>query len=345
MKTSELISQAKEIIGKAREDDQDWIIAPTKHVERYRESAPALAEVISSTRILGTAEQYEEADREAITAQDQFKKIARRANVAVFYTACISALILVVNGLKLPADFLRYSETALVALGIGAVLVGGLGTMWLYQIQAGKLLEEWMSRRAKAETYRLELFELVTIAPEEGEVTSEIPLSLLQLEYFRRYQLDAQIAYYNSARRRHAKAAHDILVLSGITVFLGTIATGLSGILGPMIPGLAGFAALGVFGVALSTYAVTKEGVSQDRRNAERYGRTVEVLVELRKKLDDVRRAVATGNRGAMERFTSAVHDHLSLEHRQWLKSTESIQESVARLQESLNKQKNAPED
>jgi len=338
MKIIELLSQAKATIGKPEEGDKDWIIAPTKHAKQYRESANALTEVLSSSKFLGTINQFEESDREANMAQDLFKKIARRANLAVFYTACLGALVLVVNGLNLPDDFQQYRNVALRVLGVGAILVGGLGTMWLFRIQTGKLLEAWMSRRAKAETHRLRLFELATQAPDQSELASEIPLPLLQLEYFRRYQLDVQIAYYKSARQRHARAAHNILVLSGIAVFLGTIATGLSGILGSFVPDLASFAALGVMGVALSTYAVTKEGVSQDRRNAERYERIGEYLAELRKKLDDVRRAAAENNREPMERFVFA----LSLEHRQWLKATEGTKESVSRLQESLEKHKSA---
>lgn len=345
MKIGELLLQAEATIGKAKEGDQDWVIAPTKHADQYRESATTLSEVLSSSRILGTAKQFEESDREAIMAQDLFKKIARRANLAVFCTACLGALILVVNGSDLPVksdDFEQYRKSALLILGVGALLAGSLGTMSLYQIQTGKLLEVWMSRRARAETHRHGLFELATRAPDQSKVTSKILLPLLQLEYFRRYQLDVQIAYYRSARQRHETAAHRILVVSGIAVFLGTIATGLSGILGSFVPGFAGFAALGVIGVALSTYAVTKEGIGQDRRNAERYDRTADALAELRKKLDDVRRAAAKDNREPMERFVAAVHEHLSLEHRQWLKAAENTQESITRLQESIEKHKSS---
>lgn len=175
-----------------------------------------------------------------------------------------------------------------------------------------------------------------------NEVPSEIPLPLLQLEYIRRYQLDEQINFYQYARRRHTKSAYNIVMLSGIAVFLGTIATGLSAILGSFVHGLAGFAALGVIGMALSTYAATLEGIGQNRQTAERYGQICDSLVEIRfsEELDSVRRAAAEGNRGPVEMFVSAVHEQLSTEHKQWLKAAERKKESIANLRESLEKHK-----
>lgn len=336
----ELIIKAKETIGKATKGDKDWIIEPTRHEKRYRESAPALAEVLSRSDINVTANEFENFDHNADKAQYKFKTAAKRANLAVLLTACIGSIVLVLNGLELLSDSEKYSKTIFLVLGIGAIVVGGLGTMWLYQIQAGKLLENWMSKRAKAETYRLELFNLVSSVPGSKDISSEIPLSLLQLEYFRRYQLDVQIAYYEGAGLRHSKIASKILSLSGIAVFLGTIATGLSGILGSVNPSYTGFAALGVISVALSTFAAVKEGISQDRRNAERYERTRQALVEIRRKLDDIRVAVAENNRKPMEMFISLVHEQISLEHRQWLKSADNTQKSIAMLQKSLDDHK-----
>ena len=231
MKSSELATRAIEIIKKP-EVNGDWIIAPTQHAGLYRESAPALASILSSSAIKMTAEQYEEYDRDAMTSQNSFKKKAFIANLAVFLTACLGALLLAFNSLSAVFDFSTSRTAILVTMSVAAVLVGGVGTMLLFQIQSGKLLEVWMTRRARAESYRLKLFNLITSVQGVDDAAADIPLPLLQLEYFCRYQLDVQVAYYKNASKRHAAAASKILSWSGIAVFLGTVATGSAGILG-----------------------------------------------------------------------------------------------------------------
>ena len=342
MNVSEILQQAQDIIGAPHKGDKDWIIAPTDHSNKYEETAPELAKILSSSRIQGTAKQFEGCDQEAIAAQEQFKETARRANWAVLLTSCCGAFVFVVNVLDFPDNL---EEIFFLALGVGAVIIGALGTMYVNRIQAGKMLEAWMSRRAKAETHRLSLFELVTGFHDHLQTDSDIPLPLIQLEYFRRYQMDVQIAYYTNARKRHENAAQRTLALSSVGAFLGTIATGLSGILGTIDPAFAGIASAGVIGVAISTFALTQEGISPDRRNAERYERTCEALEELRKKLDDVREAAAQNNREPLEKFVLAVHEHLSLDHRQWLKTVESTQQSIASLQDSLDNHKKSMEE
>ncbi len=333
MTKSELIDRATRIIDESTTGDEDWIIAPTKHAGLYAESAPALAKVLGGSGVAATCKQYEDSDKDAGTAQDRFKQTARRANLAVLGTASSGALILVVNALSAGAQ-----SAVLAILGAVSVVAGGLGTLWIRRIDGGKYLQKWMTARARAETHRLRLFDLATAAPPDGEPECEPSLALLQLEYFRRYELDVQVAYYRSARERHAAAAQRTLVLGSWAVLLAATATGVSGILASWKSDFANIAALGVMSAALSSYVSRKGEISQDARNADRYERTGDALLELSKELDQVRLAVAGGARGPLQKFVAAVHEHLSVEHRQWLKGAESTEGALKQLREEIAK-------
>jgi hypothetical protein len=78
------------------------------------------------------------------------------------------------------------------------------------------------------------------------------------------------------------------------------------------------------------------EATSQDRRNAERYGRTRELLDQLYAMLDKVRAGTAAGDLEVMHSYVDSVHDQLSLEHRQWLDELGATSQAVARLQTVL---------
>jgi hypothetical protein len=114
------------------------------------------------------------------------------------------------------------------------------------------------------------------------------------------------------------------------------VATGAAELLGALATGWAALGALAVFGAALQGFAATRKAVDQDRRNVERYGRTLEALQALRARLDDVRAGVAAGSRPVLVEFVAAVQDQVSLEHRQWLEGAESTRAAVGRLDEAL---------
>jgi hypothetical protein len=325
----ELIKQAREIIGKA--DRDDFIIQPTAHYGKYADSAPALAEILKVTKVTSIAEEYERQDSIAIQAQTHFKKITFRANIAILLTALFGVLILITNSLDNIDDA---KQNILRVLGAAGAVAGGLAAMWLYLIDKGRSLQKWMSRRADAETQRLAYFEAVTGESNPEHTDSELPPALLQLEYFLRYQLEVQIIYYDRSAVRHEATASRTLRIGSAAVLIGCIATGLAGFVNAF------WAALGVLGAAMSSFASSWEAMNQDRRNAERYERTRKALQALKAEIDGVRKAAAGGNREPMEKFVAAVHEQLSLEHRQWLETEEYIGQALLSLRESMAKQK-----
>jgi hypothetical protein len=333
MDRDELLSAAKAALGEGRKDD--YVIAPGRHADELAGKAPALAKILRKSELGTIARLYEAKDAEAGQAQSAFERTASLANWSVFLTAVFSALLLMYSPLEtllpgIPGKGLQ------IALALCGILSGAMGTMWLFKIRAGRLVERWMSARAAAETRRVKYFELATASPDDG-AAGEMPLALLQCEYFRRYQLDVQLVYFRERGAQHERAADRLLNLSAFAVGLASIATGIGGLLGGAWIALVG---LGVIATGLSSFASANETASQDSRNTERYRKTLDILEELSGRLDDVRLAAAGGERGPLEQFVAAVHEQLSLEHRQWLETAESTMASLAKLEESLAKLK-----
>ncbi len=329
MNGEQLIKEAAAAMGVGQLDD--YKIAPTKHADSLEATAAALSKILRGSELGTAASQYEEKDLAATEAQTAFRKVAKRANWAVFLTTCFSAVLLIVPPLVPDSKWL------LVTLGCCGILCGALGAMWLFEIRQGNLLEAWMTGRARAEAERLKYFELATQSVENSE-SSGIPLPLLQLEYFRRYQLDVQRAYYKKRRQDHKQAADKFLTLGAYAVGLGALATGLGGILGGALDSKwACLAGLATAASALSAFASTNEALGQDRRNEELYGKTNDALADLAAKLDEVRAAAAKGDRESLKQFVAAIHEQLSIEHKQWIDASANTAASLAKLDEALS--------
>lgn len=321
------IRRAIDVIGSERPDD--YIIAPSEHAERYRETAPDLADVLRRSEIQVSAERFEELDARALEAQTRFTSLSNRARSAVFW-AGISAAVLLATGAFSPLlTELVTRAFLLVSMAAGA-LASALAAAWIRAIRTGALLERWMTRRAEAETERLRFFELVTRA----EGVSE---PLLQLEYFRRYQLDVQRTYYRKRGADHRAEGDRKLSRSGTAMALGGGASALAGVLAASLePYWAGLAAFGLAGQAVAARLENEEATSQSRRNAERYERTSLALDRLFGELDRMRHAMAAGNREVLSAYVESVHQQLSLEHRQWLDEISAAGEAAARLEKLL---------
>jgi hypothetical protein len=333
MEYDQLITAARDALGTG--EKEDYVIAPIRHADQLAGKAPALERMLRRSELGTIAQRYEEKDTEAEQAQLVFKRTTNRANWAVFLTACFSAFLLM-TALLAALSTGMVEKWLQILSGSGGILSGAFGSMWLFKVREGHLLERWMTARAAAETRRIQYFDLATAVQDDGE-NSSIPLPLLQFEYFRRYQLEAERAFYRRRSEDHQQAADSMLTLSAIAVALASFATGMGGLLGVALsPQWVSIAGFGVVATALSAFASAKEAVSQDRRNMERYRRTLEALESLSGRLDTVRMAAALGEREPLEQFVAAVHEQLSLEHRQWLETSESTTASLAKLEDAL---------
>ena len=325
-----IMLDAAGIIGS--DSPADYRLTPVEHAERLRISAPKLAAVLTRTGPVELSRQYAEADTEALIAEQTFKRWVIRANWAVLATATVSALLMAVALLADNLGALR--QTALIALALIGVATGGIASMSLFRVKEGRLLEDWMTARARAETKRLSYFNYIANSS-DGPPDPE--LELLKLEYFRRYQLDLQLAYYKNRRSGHRNSAERTLDISAASVLVAAVATGAAGVLGALKSEWAALGSVAVLGAALQAFAAAREALNQDRRNAERYDHSAQALLGLRERLDEVRHSIAAGSTSVLGEYVGAVQDQLSLEHRQWLEGAENMQAAVARLEKALS--------
>jgi hypothetical protein len=330
---TKLVQRAVQVIGANQNDD--YVLDPKGHAEALASKAPALASLLRTTKIETLAQQYKRHDSKAGIAQKRFKDAMGRASTAVFLTGVLGALIMVTGIFEHRLDP-SLARALLLALGFGALIIGALASMWLFRVREGQLLDEWMTERAHAETARLAYF--MTLVKSGDRLTSDPPLGLLKLEYFRRYLLDVQITYYRERRRKHRQSADKTLTMGGFAAALAALALGSAGLVASFDAPWAALAAVGVVGSALASFAAGREAVNMDRRNAERYGRTLSALEILRGRLDEVRNGVLAGSEDALEEYISAVQEQLSVEHREWLSAPpESTRSAISKLDETLS--------
>ena len=338
MTVQEMIAAALNAIGVGSQGD--YKIQPTAHAAELASKAPALAAILTRAQFSVLAEEYERKDQEAKKAQEVFKRAAGRANWAVFFTTLFSVLLLVAAPM---ATFVKIpAKTLLVVFGVGGIICGGLGAMWLYQVREGRLLDGWRNARASAELLRKQYFEAVAGA-DTGATVSSVPALLLQFEYFRRYHFDSQVAYYDERSDDHRRSAVRVLQATGWSVALASISLGLAGFLGGIDPRWSSAAAFGTVATAIAAFASTNESVYQYRRNSELYSKTGDALRLLKAKFDDVRAAAIAGQREPVQQFVAAVNEQLIAEHRQWLAAAQDVKPALERLDDTLSKLKPKP--
>jgi hypothetical protein len=335
MTPEESIAAAKDALGAQRPDD--YKMEPTRHAAELAAKSPVLAQALGRSELSVVAEEYERMDGQANRFRDSFKNVANRANWAVFLTACFSALLLVVGPLQVVAG--KPLGWVNSVLGVCGVISGALGSMWVYRAREGKLLDNWLGARAAAETMRTQYFEALT-AMQLVDGNSPIAPALLQFEYFRRYQLDVQLAFYRQRSEDHRRDAERLLVISAYAIALASISAGVAGFLSSLNPAWISIAALGAAATALASFSSTKESVNQSRRNTELYNNTYNALTLLKRKLDAVRTAAAAGESEPMKQFVAAVHEQIGAEHRQWLAAAKSVQPAIEKLEDTLSKLK-----
>ena len=126
------------------------------------------------------------------------------------------------------------------------------------------------------------------------------------------------------------------LQLSSFSSGILALGSGVVGIVGAFQPALLPIAAFGILGSALANVASRREEINQDERNFERYARTADILDHLQERHSDVQRALAEGKSRVLATYIGAVHEQLSLEHRQWQSLADGIASTVERFEQAL---------
>ena len=340
MPTKDLIRQAMEAVGRNKEED--YRLRLREHPDALRTTAPGLVAILESSVVTGTRQQYEKKDEKAGEAQTEFRRIFNRANKLVLVTAILTALVLTVGILSNDLTKLLGEGTTkvlLMALSIGSVAAGAFASKDLYMVRNGKLLEEWMTTRAAAESKRLEYF-MDVINADAPQPENGVPADLLKLEYFRRFQLETQICYFDKRGTDNRRDAQKNLSNSGKAVAGAAIVTSSAAISSVSDARLAAIASLGAVFTAFSSYITLKEQIYQNQRIAERYALTLDELQDIYKRMDSVRDAVSQSGREPLLQFVTVVHEKLMAEHKQWLGEQEQRSQSITKLDELLEKAK-----
>jgi hypothetical protein len=225
-------------------------------------------------------------------------------------------------------------------LGVLALFLIASGITWL--VDPSKHQRLWLQHRAGAEKIRHHLFEEVLREDEEARGL-EIPILPLQLEYFRRYQIDVQRAYFAGKAKAHQRAANRVAAVRlGFAILPLLAAIGLILVaLAPLteadqkwalLQGLSawvlewpevGVARLLLFvliaAAAISSGWTAQSMVNNNRRNATRFANTLASLeAQVRHGLEPARRAAAAGNRQDVQRFVWGIHQLLGAELQEW---------------------------
>lgn len=330
----ELIREVQKTIG-AGNSATDWRIVPTAHAKELEAKAPALAGSLSGSRVQGLARQYEDLNDAAVAARDDFKRTIGKADVAVFVTASLAGSLLVAAGLQ---DRLgRAGPYIAGGVGLLGIISGGLATMWLSRVKEGHLNGKWVSLRAKAEAKRLAYFKAVM----EGAPPTPQE-QLLAFEYTRRYLLDNQIDYFRDRRKQHEAADGAARVLSTQCVFVASALTAGAGLLAMLKPQLALMAALSVIASARAALAKSRSAMNQDRKNADRYHETAEILDDRRLDIDAYREGVAKEPNQTVSEFFEPIFVALAADHKAFLSDAEQRDLAIGGMEQRLDAAKEA---
>lgn len=317
-------------IGPAQ--DSDWKLEPLRHAGELPPEAGTLKRVLErpeTTKIMG---QFTDADREAVSIQATFVNWSRLGFWCRFLSiVCGTAALLEVAGL-LPA------VVANLGFGLQYAFIAGALVLSL-MISVKEPFEHWMRARATAENARLELFRGIVHAVEPARA-GELPLLPLQLEYFRRYMLDAQRRYYRKRGSEHARAAgktkhwqYTLIGLSVVSVIVAALVF-LDSYANISLPqplrdladaavtdkGRIIMLAGGIIASALGDLTAALSLSSLDRRNAARYLSNADNLDFLSEKyLKEARAAAASGDPLQTQYFIDLVSGIISSEHREWI--------------------------
>ncbi|MFT7405454.1 hypothetical protein [Zhongshania sp.] len=329
------IKRAEVAIGE--HNSEDWQIQPRRFPQQLEADTPQLADFLSDSLYVEKAKQFEHADQLAVDYQSRYKKRAQDASNGIFVAAIATALLSIIAADPMATiwpnlDFKLVNEIISLIAGFVIFVASGFFVFNSQMISQLKLYDNWMENRAKAETVRLVYFRkaaqnLINQQTDNKQLLHEF------CSFFRRYQLQVQQTYYRGRSQQHAKSLLKTAKYGAIAAVIVTAFSGSSGFAGFFNLDLVSFAALGTMGVALTALASRRESINQDERNSMRYKITANVLDKIAEKYSTVQKTLANDQDAViLLHFVDAVHEQLSLEHRQWTEDVAEINTALSQL-------------
>jgi hypothetical protein len=344
------MSAAKETIGRAisaigpHEAENDWRLDPSQHASALPSDADGLARILRGPAARRLMARFTEADGRAVRHERSYKRYGALSLILNTVAIMIGAFAIVgrsaMEQLAGGSDWIQ-TWAPVVTVVEYAMVVGALIAAQI--IIRMRPFEKWMRARGEAEISPMEFFRSVLDA-EERLLPGEIPLLPLQLEYYRRYQLDMQLSYYlgrgekheiaasKRAARREVYAFISALSVSPLAVlFLGWLDPEIGGAIRGLVQrgdtALLGMPVVqeltflsGMLAAALINAQTSISLLSQDQRNAARYTASFDNLSFLKREyLDSARDAAASGDREGVASFIDAAEEQISTELQEWI--------------------------
>jgi hypothetical protein len=324
MSMNEMIERARLLVGESAIEDR--AIAPQEHAKGLDAAANQLRLLLTGSDVATIAEVYAKEDRCAVEAQGRFDRNAASARWAVVVAAALLAFIGPIAAFKEPGT----GKFAWAAQLISALALG-VASFFTLRLRNLDLLNDWMRARANAEAQRLVYFQHLTSSSSNrsGRLSG-----LLQLEYFRRYQLDLQLRYFDLRGARHKADGTRLLTLSAVATGVAACVAVLASTAELRWAAVA--AAVSIVANAVAAAFAGSESSARNMRSAAQYKRTWGVLIALRGRLDAVRTELARGHREPFEALVAAVHDELASEHRLWQESSSVVRAELKRVDDEI---------
>lgn len=290
----------------------DWRLEPSTHSKAINEDGAELKALLLSEKVNAIADAYNDASGKAKLAQKEYKDFSKWAIYASAGATIIGSFVLFL-GKDSVTSFVYFRE---LLLTIQVILIA-VQISLKYKLQNGRAFSKWQVERSNAESFRIDLFNLVCLA-KEGAGRSNWQLQL-QLEYFVRYQLAVQLKFYKERGLQHEEELKKYVNRGTVLTFFIALGSVTATSIGVGLSDTVGVLAIaGLIAPVLITVQGNLSLLNQDQRNYERYKITHANLRKLRGKLDEVRDAAKVGNRNYVEEFMGEVNALISVEHKQW---------------------------
>jgi hypothetical protein len=158
-------------------------------------------------------------------------------------------------------------------------------------------------------------------------------MASIYLEYFRRYQLDIQLAYYQqrstNMEKKSMNSAIWIAVLAGLVIII-------NGIIGSLGLKFTFLVTATLIIQAYSAMISNKESGEQNERNASRYKKQAEDLGRISSSIDRMRASIQNGKTEVIKQFLEAIHQPMRAENQQWLETMQASSGAIEELEKQL---------
>ncbi len=335
--TNETVLHASKAIIDAIQTGEgpDWMhFHPDKHAAQLPEQAGTLRRIINGPTVAPAVEKRKIPARGASHAQRN-TKLAFHLLIMFLLAALTAALLMAVAYLGLTAQQENIARIAVVV----ALILAFASSVWKLARSDRNI---WKSHRETSETLRWDIGQAIMDAEVEQQ-PGELPAYPLQIAYFERFQLEAQISYYSDKIQGFQRTADRTDVWSGVGIALAAITL--------LVISAVGIGALGEQGRATDLAAITAtlhllEANSIDtwlililfvsiaiyafmflasRNFGDHrgiYHRALADLLAVRyTELTAAKKAAADGNAEPMRELARHVHKIMRTEHLAWLKS------------------------